>query len=100
MVTWAVANTTEAADVGKSVEITAVRNWAAQLDDDFPHFFDLNPWEDVVPAGSVPALVSELVVMETRMRQGGFPVGLELIVTTMLRMARRAAALQRALVIN
>jgi hypothetical protein len=102
MLTWSIANTTEASDVGKAIEVTAIRNWAAQLDDPLPLFFDLSPWDDTVPVNNVPQLVAELFLMETKMTLAGdgFPTGLEFIITTMLRLARRAAVLNRAIIIG
>ena len=102
MIGWHIDGTEEGEDVGKAIEITAVRNWAAQLDDPLTVFFDTSPWDDTVPANRVPALVSELALLETHLQVAPdtFPRGLEFIVTTMLRLARRAAALQRAIIIG
>ena len=66
MITWFIEGTEEGEEICKASEMEGLRNWAAALDDDLPLFFDLVPWEDLVPAAKVPQLAAEIDIMLSR----------------------------------
>ena len=93
MITWSVAGQPTSRTVASATTLTALRNWAAQLDDACPVFFDTSPWEGLVAADDVAALIAELETMQAKADpRTGAPANALAIINTMLAVARDARA--------
>lgn len=96
MITWSVHGADTSATLASAVYLTELRNWAAQLDDALPIFFDTSPWEDLVPAAQVADLIAELETLQAKADpQTGAPADALAIINAMLQVARAALAAGR-----